>query len=96
MDLAESPRLAAVLDHDAGLIAAEVFWAVQGEMGMTLSDVLVRRLALTYTTTDCGLKLVPKIAGLMASFLGWSDEETMEQIRGYQDLVGRESAFRTI
>ena len=94
LTLAQSPLLAAVLDPGLGLLAAEVYWSVQGEMAMTLIDAMTRRLGLAYLTRDNGLKIAPKVARIMAPLLGWTEAEEQAQVREYLDLMGRECAFR--
>ncbi|MDY6851578.1 MAG: FAD-dependent oxidoreductase, partial [Thermodesulfobacteriota bacterium] len=92
--LTQAPLLAVELDHELGLIAAEVYWAVQEEMAMTLPDAMVRRLGLTYLTPDNGLGPAWRIASLMADLLDWTPEETQNQLRAYKDLVNQELSFR--
>ncbi|MBU2549608.1 MAG: FAD-dependent oxidoreductase [Proteobacteria bacterium] len=91
--LARSPLLASTLDTETGLTAAEVCWSVQGEMAMTLTDAMVRRLGLTYTTPDGGRESAPKVARIMAGILGWDEEEFRKQLAAYQELLERETAF---
>ena len=87
--------LGEVIDEGLGLTTAEVAWAIDQEMALTLQDVLVRRLNLSHLTPDNARKLVPIVARIMASFLGWTKEEETLQISSYMDLVERELLFRT-
>jgi alkyldihydroxyacetonephosphate synthase len=93
-DVARNTVMAQVLDEELGLIAAEVYWSVQGEMGLTLNDVMIRRLGLAYMTADHGLQIAPKVAGIMAGLLDWNHEKVREQLRLYQDFVGLETGFK--
>ncbi|MEW5721611.1 MAG: FAD-dependent oxidoreductase [Thermodesulfobacteriota bacterium] len=94
LDLARSPVLAAVLDPEVGLTAAEVYWAVEGEMALTLTDAMVRRLGLMYMTPDNGLALCRRVARIMAPLLSWKEEETRAQVEAYMAYVDRERSFR--
>ncbi|MFH1138097.1 MAG: FAD-dependent oxidoreductase [Pseudomonadota bacterium] len=92
--LCRSPWLSQPLDLEAGLRAVEVYWAVFGEMALTLSDAMVRRLGLTHASTDSGMSNAPKAAALMAQFLGWSREEEMRQLQDYREVVESELSFK--
>ncbi len=88
--LARGPLLRQMIDETAGVMAAEVFWAVEAEMAATLNDLMTRRLGLTYLTPDRGLEAAPKAARLMGSLLGWSKERLEAEILAYEDLAGKE------
>ena len=72
---------------------AEVAHAVEREMAVRLSDVLVRRLHLFYATKDQGVAAAGPVAGWMAAALGWDDRRRAEEVTGYQQLVERSRAF---
>jgi glycerol-3-phosphate dehydrogenase len=92
--LAAGPFLAAFLDEKRGLLAAEVLYAVEQEMGLTLEDVMVRRLGLTYHTTDAGREALFAVADRMAGRLGWTSKEKNAQIERDQALLDRETRFK--
>lgn len=94
LQLARSPRLNVLLDQEIGLISAEVFWAVKGEMAMTLVDAMVRRLGLMYITPDNGQRVASKVARVMAPLLGWDSVETDVQIKKYHEFIGLETSYR--
>ena len=56
-------------------LMAEVAYAVQHEMALTLSDVLIRRTHVIYEVRDGGLPRAPAVAKLMAERLGWDEAE---------------------
>ncbi|MFH1090532.1 MAG: FAD-dependent oxidoreductase, partial [Pseudomonadota bacterium] len=93
LELARDSRLSAVLDQSLGLTAAEIYWAVQGEMALTLCDAMVRRLGLMYMSPDNGLELAPEVARVMAAVLGWTNKEVEAQLAEYCLLAARERAF---
>jgi len=92
--LGRFPLLASVLDEESGLTAAEVYWAVQEEMALNLTDVMVRRLGLAYLTPDNGRRAAPKAAEFTAGLLGWTAEETQSQLETYYRLLSDELAFK--
>lgn len=70
----------------AGLpyIAAELYHAIDHEMPMTLSDLLIRRLHIAFETRDHGLAIAEPVARRLASTLGWSDERVVSEIARYE------------
>jgi glycerol-3-phosphate dehydrogenase len=70
-------------------IAAEVVWAVEREMALTLADILVRRLHVAYETRDHSLSVAPAVAGLVAPILGWSAEDVATELAHYEADVLR-------
>lgn len=63
--------------------------AVTQEMALTVSDVLIRRLQLSYQLVDHGLSLAPAVARLMAPVLRWSAEQEKESVARYARDVER-------
>ena len=94
LDLTQAPLMAEVLDENLGLIVAEVVWASAHEMALTLEDMMVRRLGLTYLTADNGRSLAPRVACIMASLLKWTPDELQTQERTYKELLAREHSFQ--
>ena len=58
---------------------AEVLFTVRQEMALSLDDVLFRRTGIGTLGTP-GRAAVERIAGVMAQELGWSPEETQQQM----------------
>jgi glycerol-3-phosphate dehydrogenase len=75
----------------AGLpyLKAEVVHAVQHEMAVTLEDVLSRRTHILDQTRDQGLDVAAEVAALMATQLGWSDQEQARQVDLYRQVVAQ-------
>lgn len=69
------------------LIAAEVRYAVEDEMAMTVTDFFTRRASIFYWTQDGGLDTVDAVAGEMGKQLNWTPEQQAAQVRSYQDWV---------
>jgi glycerol-3-phosphate dehydrogenase len=73
---------------------AEVAYAIQHEMALTLSDVLIRRTRVIYEVRDGGLDRAPAVAALMAERLGWDEEERARELAEYERQVALTQAWR--
>ncbi len=69
-------------------IAAEIPRAVEHEMALTLSDILVRRLHVAFETHDHGISAAPAVARVAAPLLGWTSARMDAELAHY----GREVA----
>lgn len=74
---------------------AEVPHAVRGEMALTLSDVLVRRLHIFYEAEDGGLSVARAVAERMAeeAGIGWDAAEITRQVETYRAEVKATRGF---
>jgi glycerol-3-phosphate dehydrogenase len=75
-------------------LMAEVAYAVQHEMALTLADVLIRRTHVIYEVRDGGLACAPAVADLMAERLGWDEAERARQMAEYERQVKLTQAWR--
>jgi glycerol-3-phosphate dehydrogenase len=66
---------------------AEVVAAVEGELAMTLEDVLRRRTQLALFDPAGGAAAADEVADLMAQRLGWSPEHARAAARAYVEAV---------
>ena len=74
-------------------IAAQVHWAVEAELAVSLQDVLLRRTGLG--TGPClGLDCAPAVAQRMASLLGWSARRLEAELDAYHAVVRQALWFR--
>ena len=75
-------------------IAAEIHWAVEQEMALTLSDILVRRLHVAFETHDHGASAAPAVARVAAPLLGWTEKRIESELARYgrevAEIFGRE------
>jgi glycerol-3-phosphate dehydrogenase len=80
----------------AGLpyLRAEVLHAVRHEMAVTLEDVLSRRTHILDQTRDQGLEVAAEVAALMATDLGWSDQEQARQVNLYRQVIAQTRRWR--
>jgi glycerol-3-phosphate dehydrogenase len=72
---------------------AEVAHAVEREMAIRLSDVLVRRLHLYYVMRDQALSAAAGVADWLGAVLGWDVARRAEEVAAYRALVERSRAF---
>jgi glycerol-3-phosphate dehydrogenase len=77
-------------------LMAEVAYAVQHEMALTLSDVLIRRTHVIYEVRDGGLARAPAVADLMAERLDWDEGERARQMADYERQVELTQAWREV
>ena len=75
-------------------IRAEIEHVVEREMAVRLSDVLIRRLHLFYTSADQGLGAAPAVARQLRELLGWDDGREAEELKAYRAAVERGRAWR--
>ena len=74
---------------DAGLPStkAEIPFAIQHEMALTLCDLMIRRMHFIHEAPDQGLGAMYEIADIARKHLGWGEAELMDQIAAYQAEV---------
>jgi glycerol-3-phosphate dehydrogenase len=85
--VASNAMLGQRLIADLPYVWAEVSYAVQQEMAMTLTDVLARRTHLLYEDRQQGLGVAEPVAQLMAQDLGWGPGEVARQVATYRQEV---------
>ena len=77
------------------LTAAEVRYAIEDEMAMTVTDFFTRRASLFYWTQDGGLDTVDAVAAEMGELLGWDTQQREQQINEYRRWVA-ENRFEPV
>jgi glycerol-3-phosphate dehydrogenase len=90
----ENPVLDERITPERHYLMAEVPHAVQHEMALTLSDVLIRRTHVIYETRGGGLSRARAVAELMAPLLGWDESETDRQVSDYASQVALTQRWR--
>ncbi len=70
-------------------IVAELHYAVEQEMALTLGDLLIRRLHVAFETRDHGIAAAPAAARTAGPLLGWSENEYAAQLAAYREEVSR-------
>ncbi len=86
--LAETPGLAAVIHEPSGLIAAELIFAVEHDLAVTLTDVLARRVLLAFEPGH-GLESVDEAVRILGDHLGWDDDRRAVEVEGYRTWLDR-------
>jgi len=99
-----APTVLAFAEGDAGMgrrivpglpyIWAEVPYAVQHEMAITLDDLLIRRTQIIYEDRGQGLECAADVANVMARHLGWDPAEVERQLEHYRQQVELTQAYR--
>jgi glycerol-3-phosphate dehydrogenase len=80
--------LLAVLDPATGAIGAELVFAVERELAVTLTDVLARRMLLAFEPGH-GLHVVHRAAALLGAHRGWDAQRQAVEVQGYRDWLER-------
>jgi glycerol-3-phosphate dehydrogenase len=75
------------------VIKAEVIYAVEDEMALTLEDFLARRTGLMYFDGDP--KVLAVVVDLMGRILGWKRRRRRWEIHNYRQAVARMFHFAT-
>ena len=74
-------------------IWAEATYAVEREMALRLTDVLMRRLHLFHEDRHQASGAAPRVAERMAELLGWDGARAAEELEAYGQEVERSRAF---
>jgi glycerol-3-phosphate dehydrogenase len=90
----ENPALAERIVQELPYLMAEALYAVQHEMAVTLSDVLVRRTRVVYEVRDGGLDRAREVAQVVAPRLGWCAEDVQQQVADYSAQAALTQAWR--
>lgn len=66
---------------------AQVVWAVQKEMSMTIEDVLSRRTRALLLDARAAIEAAPLVATILAGLLEWSDAVKEKQLQDFYKLA---------
>ena len=69
---------------------AEVVYAARAEMACTVDDVLSRRTRARLLARDDSAEAADDVAALLATELGWDENEVARQVAAYRTLVEQE------
>ncbi|MEX2181460.1 MAG: glycerol-3-phosphate dehydrogenase/oxidase [Gemmatimonadaceae bacterium] len=67
----------------------DVQHAVEAEFAETLADVMIHRTTMAFELRDQGRGLAPRVAGLMAKRLGWTEAGERAAVAEYERTVAR-------
>ena len=82
--------LLARLHPDVDHIEAEVAWAAERELALSLDDILARRVRLAIETADHGASVAGRVAAIAGASLGWDDERQATEVATYTASAARE------
>jgi len=85
----QEPALARRIVRGLPYLLAEVVYAVESEMAVTLADVLVRRLRVAYEAADHGRAAARVATAVLAGRLGWDNARARTEIARYEADVNR-------
>lgn len=94
--VAANPALGAPIIEGRPECLAQVDWAVQKELALTVCDVLIRRTQIYFRDVDQGLGVVERVADRMAELLGWTADRRLQEVMAYQEEVGRSREWRSV
>ena len=86
----ENPSLGDALIEHQPYVGAEFLFSAREEMVTSLVDLLTRRTRAHLHDARATLAAAPAIAQLVASTMGWSEDETTAQVESYRALVNHE------
>ena len=86
---ASEPALARRIVRDLPYLLAEVVYAVETEMAVTLADILVRRLHIAFEVADHGRSAARVATAVLAGRLGWDNGRARTEITKYEAEVER-------
>ena len=84
-----NPALSAPVVPTLPYIVAELHYAVEQEMALTLGDLLLRRLHVAFETRDHGLAAAPAVARAVGPLLGWTEADYAARLAEYRSEVSR-------
>ncbi|MEZ4363331.1 MAG: glycerol-3-phosphate dehydrogenase [Kofleriaceae bacterium] len=93
--IAATPQLAARLDPELPYVWAEIDFAVQQDLAVTVEDVLSRRVPLMLTSRDQGLGVAEQVASRMAELCGWDAALRQRNLDEYEAEVAASRRWRT-
>ena len=86
-DLAKSnDEWARPLPGNPDSVSAEVILAIRDEFALTLTDIVARRLLLSWDN-DAGLDSITNVAELASAEFGWSGERTEQELNDYRTWI---------
>lgn len=75
-------------------IKAEIPFAIENEMTVSLTDFMKRRSQIFYKDLNQGLDIAKEVATEMAKYLGWNETEITSQVESYKKEVDKSRQYR--
>ena len=92
----ERPDLGERLEGAPEYLRADVAFAVTHEGALHITDILKRRVRLSYTKADAGLAALDEVADIAADYLDWDEDTKEREKRMYREICQAVSVARTI
>jgi glycerol-3-phosphate dehydrogenase len=83
----KDPMMGEVLSEKLHILKAQVVWAVRNEMARTVEDVLARRTRALQLDARESIRMVPRVAEIMANEMGYNKNWESNQIEAYKTLA---------
>ncbi|MFT3947244.1 MAG: glycerol-3-phosphate dehydrogenase/oxidase [Agriterribacter sp.] len=83
------PALKEKLHPDFAYTKAQVIWAIQNEMAITIEDVLARRIRLLFLDARAALDTAPVVASIMAEQLNKDEAWVKKELEHFEMLAQR-------
>jgi glycerol-3-phosphate dehydrogenase len=71
-------------------LEAEIAWAAERELALSLDDLLARRLRLAPVLRDRGASIAPRVAAIAGHVLGWDAARQAAEVASYLEGARRE------
>ena len=75
---------------DLPYVRAELRWAIEHELALSVDDVLRRRLRVALRDRAAGGDVARQVGALLAELLGWDDATAKASVQEYRREVSRE------
>jgi glycerol-3-phosphate dehydrogenase len=86
----ERPELGEPLPGAPMYLRAEAYYAALAEGALHLDDILTRRTRISIEVVDRGVSAAEDVAALVAPVLGWSEEQSRNEVEHYRARVAAE------
>lgn len=90
LTLGRERNLLRLLHPELPYLEAEVAWAVEQELALSLDDILARRMRLAFEVPDHGASVAARTAEIAGPLLGWTEAEVVTQVASYAETSARE------
>jgi glycerol-3-phosphate dehydrogenase len=87
-------RLAERIVVDLPYIWAEVPYAIEQEMALSISDILSRRTHILNESVDNGMEAAPQVAAMLGEYMDWDRARMEKELRDFEEQVALARAYR--
>lgn len=86
-----NPELGKPIVDDFPAVRAEIVYAIQSDMAISIDDILARRIGLQFYSWKLAVQAAPIVAQFLAREYGWSDERRQHAVDEYVGKLRRMS-----